>query len=259
MKGISKHSKPSALVIFALAMAGCSYQVNKGGGDNSGASAQSLNSFDALSASVFEPKCVSCHSASNASGGVDLSNYQSIMSNPGLVVAGSPNASRVFTEVQSGDMPENGPALPAQEVQAIQDWILAGAPNGDFPPSNPSQAPSAPGTPAPEPQPQPQPQPTPRTTPVPQPVVATYSQVQNRILTQACIQCHSGSRPSGRVDLTSFKAIMANSKKLAVAGDAAHSLLYTEIKSGSMPPRGKLSQDLITLMKDWINDGAKNN
>jgi hypothetical protein len=61
------------------------------------------------------------------------------------------------------------------------------------------------------------------------------------------------------VDLTSYKAIMANVKKLAVAGDPKHSLLYTEIESATMPPKGPaVAKDLAQLMSDWIAGGAKN-
>ena len=52
---------------------------------------------------------------------------------------------------------------------------------------------------------------------------------------------------------------MASPKNLVIAGEPSLSLIYTEIDSGSMPPKDpKLSESLIQLMNDWITNGAKN-
>ncbi len=37
------------------------------------------------------------------------------------------------------------------------------------------------------------------------------------------------------------------------------SILYTEVKSGSMPPTGALKQAQIQMILDWIRNGAPNN
>ena len=45
------------------------------------------------------------------------------------VTAGSPNSSALFTETNSGSMPKGGSKLNAAALQAIKDWITAGAKN----------------------------------------------------------------------------------------------------------------------------------
>lgn len=39
----------------------------------------------------------------------------------------------------------------------------------------------------------------------------------------------------------------------------ANSVLYTEVKSGSMPPTGALKPSDVQKILDWIRNGAKNN
>jgi hypothetical protein len=234
-------------VTVLLQASACSFHEQKLAPGESGSSAQDLNSFDALNSTIFQPQCAHCHSGSGASGGVDLSSYQTIKANSGLIVAGDPKSSKIYTEVESGDMPDGGSPLTAVEVQAIGDWILAGAPDGSFTYVQPTQPPGPATPPANPPPPQP-------------PKSATFTEVRAQIFAPLCVRCHAGAHPSGQVDLTSYQNIMANAKKLAVPGDASHSLLYTEIDGGSMPLRGpKLSSALIQLMGDWIAGGAKNN
>ena len=174
-------------------MSGCNYKVNNAAAE-SGVSAQQLSSFEALRANIFEPKCTQCHSGSGAKGGVDLSSYQSIMSHAGLITAGDPSASLVYTDVASGDMPDGGPALAGNEVKAIQDWIIAGAPNGSFAVSPPSTSP----VPIEIPSPAPNPTPVPRPTPVAKPPtgISYVADIQQKIFNQSCTRCHSGPNPS---------------------------------------------------------------
>jgi hypothetical protein len=101
---------------------------SQGGSPAGPVSEVSLKTFSDISANVFQPKCVRCHNASLSKGNVDLSSYNSIVSNAGLVVPAHSEQSRIFNEVQSGAMPDGGPPLSAAEVKAIGDWITAGAP-----------------------------------------------------------------------------------------------------------------------------------
>lgn len=241
------------LSIVSLTLSSCNYHVDKAStSDNSGFTAQQINSFATLKANILDTKCARCHGVT-VKGGVDFSNYNSIMNNPTLVVIGHPEESRIYTEVVGGDMPQDAPALSASDIAAISDWIEAGAPNGDFV-VNPRPTP----TPAPVPTPTPTPAPIP--TPTPVPAVASYKDVQSQLFDKSCVRCHSGTSPSGRIDLSSYAKTMANSKKAIVAGSPTQSLAYTEITSGSMPPKGvKIDPKLVQLLKDWITGGAKNN
>ncbi|MGZ3694526.1 MAG: c-type cytochrome domain-containing protein [Bdellovibrionota bacterium] len=242
---------PKYLVVAVLVamLVGCSFQENKL--PEASLKSTDLNSFAALSANIFEPRCVQCHSGPSASGGVDISSYAAIMSVRGVVELRDPKGSKIFTEVESGDMPDNGLALSAVEVKAISDWILAGAPNGEFTPAEgepPAPAPPIPAPPIPTQPPKP-----------PVPTAPRYAEVQSRIFNTSCVSCHSGAKPKAGVNLSSFQTLMANPKaKLVVAGMADKSLVYSEILRGSMPPKGKIAAADIALLRDWINQGAHN-
>jgi hypothetical protein len=43
------------------------------------------------------------------------------------VVVGNPNSSKLYTEINSGAMPEGKPKLPANLIKLVADWIRAGA------------------------------------------------------------------------------------------------------------------------------------
>lgn len=206
--------------------------------------AEQLTSFKALKANIFDPKCSRCHSSSNTKGGVDLSTYITIMSNPGLIMSGNSVKSLIYTEVQDGSMPQDNPPLSALEVKAIQDWINVGAPDGEFNTSQPTTPPAVPLPPV--------------VTPPVQEV--SYKQVQTQIFNQSCVKCHSGLKPSGAINLSSYAELMGNTKKVIISGKAVLGLVFTEIQSGSMPPRGpSVDATLTKLLQDWINQGAKNN
>ena len=82
------------------------------------------------------------------------------------------------------------------------------------------------------------------------------------IFEQNCLQCHSGSQPSGRLDLSSYAGIMAGGGTGQVVNpdDAGGSLLVSMVRSGQMPKVGtKLTPDQVTILENWINSGAKDN
>lgn len=75
---------------------------------------------------MLEAKCVVCHSARNAAGGVDLSGDWGR-----YVVPGKPEQSLLF-QVVDGEkprMPKAGAKLSAGEREALRSWIAAGARN----------------------------------------------------------------------------------------------------------------------------------
>lgn len=73
-----------------------------------------------------------------------------------------------------------------------------------------------------------------------------------------CIRCHSGERAADGVLLGSYEDVMTQ----VVAGNAEASELY-EVISGPTPemPKGQppLPEPTVHLIRDWINQGAKNN
>lgn len=104
----------------------------------------------------------------------------------------------------------------------------------------------------------------------------TLTQIQNEIFTPSCAasNCHGGAQPplltSGNSygQLVGVTSSQAPSRKRVEAGNAGASYLINKLEntqssvggSGTvMPPSGALSSSLIQKVKDWINDGAKNN
>ena len=83
--------------------------------------------FSSINTSILQPKCTSCHSGSGASGGIDLSSYSSVIA--AAVTAGNPSTSKLYTATSGGLMPPGGSQLSSTSLQAISDWITAGAAN----------------------------------------------------------------------------------------------------------------------------------
>jgi hypothetical protein len=73
-----------------------------------------------------------------------------------------------------------------------------------------------------------------------------------------CVGCHSGTTPPNMKDNS-----YANLSGYIVTGDADASVLYKSLLGTGgislMPPGSKWSQAKIDLVKNWINQGAKDN
>jgi len=91
---------------------------------------------------------------------------------------------------------------------------------------------------------------------VPSPnIPVNYATDIQPIFTKGC-RCHKSGGPSP--DLTagnSYESLMTNN--LVVAGDAASSVLYQEVSTGGMSAYCDATS--AGLIKNWINQGAKNN
>lgn len=78
------------------------------------------------------------------------------------------------------------------------------------------------------------------------------------VLTSKCVSCHSGENPPHGILLDSYNEVV----KYVVAGNAEESELY-EVISGPSPqmPKGQppLPEQTVRLIRDWINQGAKDN
>ncbi len=88
------------------------------------------------------------------------------------------------------------------------------------------------------------------------------------ILTTSCAlntQCHSGTTNAGlNLDLDSsvaYVSITTNKDHLLLGSSPTATLLYTEVESGEMPkpPNSPLSANQISLILNWIKQGALNN
>ncbi len=77
-----------------------------------------------------------------------------------------------------------------------------------------------------------------------------------------CVSCHSGTGPSGSYDLTSRAGALgpgSDSVANVIPGNASSSLLWQRLDDGSMPPAGRLDTVPIANVRNWINQGAKDN
>ena len=66
---------------------------------------------------------------------------------------------------------------------------------------------------------------------------------------------------ASELDLRTYTSLMAGSNNEAVIVESNHSnsLLWQKVSSGAMPPSGNLTTDQITLISNWINEGAIEN
>ena len=70
-----------------------------------------------------------CHDPGTQKG-LDLSTQAKGYSTvKGKLVVGSPNSSKIVTQLSSGSMPQARPKMPAADLAIIKAWIMAGAPN----------------------------------------------------------------------------------------------------------------------------------
>jgi hypothetical protein len=87
------------------------------------------HTYNAVFKTMFEGRCLFCHSGSEPRAGLDLSSYESMLaggdSGPALV-PGDPAASLILQR-QSQSRPHFGQMLD-DEIEALTEWIAAGAP-----------------------------------------------------------------------------------------------------------------------------------
>jgi hypothetical protein len=98
----------------------------------------------------------------------------------------------------------------------------------------------------------------------------SFSRDVQPILNENCRECHTpggaGFQASG-LDVTSYQALMKGGKygPLVIPGDAFTSTLNMLVEGRADPSlqmphnRKKLSDQDIQILKDWVDQGAKNN
>jgi len=81
---------------------------------------------------IFERRCVKCHGGERTEEGLVLKTYADVMAgsvNGPVIEPGNAVDSYLVEQITSGKMPKRGPRLLPAEIQAISDWIDAGAPD----------------------------------------------------------------------------------------------------------------------------------
>jgi hypothetical protein len=80
------------------------------------------------------------------------------------------------------------------------------------------------------------------------------------ILRAKCVRCHGGEKVKGDLDVRSKAALVKGGESGAavVAGSSEKSLLWVKVAADKMPPdKDKLSESEKTLIRAWIDAGAK--
>ena len=90
-------------------------------------------SFNADILPILMNRCAfaGCHVAGGP-GGIDLRTYDAVIAggnDDDTVIAGDARESELVEQIVEGEMPPDGPPLPAAQIQLIIDWINEGAKN----------------------------------------------------------------------------------------------------------------------------------
>ncbi len=78
------------------------------------------------------------------------------------------------------------------------------------------------------------------------------------LLATRCLECHSGAKPKGGLDLSSRETAMRGGESGAViaAGKPDDSLLWLRVRDEEMPPEHPLPAGERKILRDWIAAGA---
>lgn len=93
----------------------------------------------------------------------------------------------------------------------------------------------------------------------------SYEKDIKPIFADKCLSCHAGSKPKGKLDLSTYANLMKGGKRGAdlVAGKSSESFLYrfsAHKERPVMPPESDddpLTPEQLALVKLWIDQGAK--
>ncbi|MEC9094700.1 MAG: PSD1 and planctomycete cytochrome C domain-containing protein [Planctomycetota bacterium] len=88
--------------------------------------------------------------------------------------------------------------------------------------------------------------------------IIDFDQQVAPILVANCLECHTGPRAKGNLDLTTRRLMIqgGDSGPALVAGKPGKSPIWEKTFSGEMPPNQKLSAEEQSILKNWISQGA---
>ncbi|MBI2958099.1 MAG: c-type cytochrome [Chloroflexi bacterium] len=204
------------------------------------ASLGAVPTYTAEAPKLFQQHCAACHRIAGTGGtvGPDLSavgSFRSAVFLNGFIA--NPKAAN-----PASAMPAFDRTLSAAQIADLANYLAAQR-----------GAPAPPATPAPLPVPA-----TPR--------AASFARDVMPLLQRSCLPCH-GSAAQGGLNVTTYNSLMTTGAHAPTisAGQADNSLLYGVLVGPSsgvpqMPPGGAaVPPDQLKLVRDWINEGARNN
>jgi len=195
--------------------------------------------FIQIKAAIIDTQCLGCHNSERARGGVDLSSYQSTIEgkteNGKIIAKGDSEDSLFYTEVFNAQMPPRKP-LNEEEIALVKKWIDTGAKEGSEIPSDSADNEINFSK-----------------------LDVDYINLKEYILKDKCLNCHNTQRAKAEVDLSTYDSMFGFSEyfsTITTPGMPNQSALYTEVFSGNMPPKTKLSLEEIDYIRRWIEEGA---
>jgi len=179
---------------------------------------------------LFRAKCISCHNSEAGFGGFDtIGNLDQMILDQLIRPANGNNSRFVAASIGPASLMPPGSGLNAAETQLLSDWVNLGIGRG---PNTPLDPPIVPFTP-------------------------TFNSIFLNILQDKCLGCHRMGQARGGVRYDNYNATLNTGS--VVPGNANASEFFTEVESGSMPTAGNLNAAEITIIRDWINNGAPDN
>jgi Protein of unknown function (DUF1553)/Protein of unknown function (DUF1549)/Planctomycete cytochrome C len=78
------------------------------------------------------------------------------------------------------------------------------------------------------------------------------------LIASRCLDCHSGSKPDGKLDLSRLETALAGGSSGAaiVPGNSDDSLMWQRVVDGEMPPKHPLVEGEKSILQSWIAAGA---
>lgn len=167
-----------------------------------------------------------CHDAISKKDGVILTDYANIMREVKITNPAGSDLYKSLIETGEDRMPPAGP-LSTENISNVLTWIKQGAKNNSCDASASNCV----------------------TTNV------SFKNVIQPLLATNCTGCHSGTRPSGSIDLTTHANVQKYAANGQLYGSIVHQTGYKPMPSASV----KLSTCEIDQVKSWITAGSLNN
>lgn len=185
-------------------------------------------SYQLINESILKPKCISCH---GDSGSVSLETYSEVYGHIEKIKN---------VTITTRKMPKSPyPGLTNAELELFATWIMVGAP--EKPTSGAEDPPIK-----------------------VEPLEPNFISINNNILKNKCIVCHSVGNTAERVPLDSAEAMINSPLEIVIPGNPEESGLIISVSPNArklMPPKSSgiapVKQEEIEIIKQWIENGAK--
>jgi len=217
---------------------------------------------------LLQRKCWKCHGPEKAKSGFRLDSRAAALKggDDGVaIISGNSADSPLIHLVEDEDMPPKGAPLTKQEIVLLRSWIDHGAPWGTVAKPNPpagavkppqaeeaTQRENAPTLPAGEL--------VDLVLPPASGENVEFARDIHPLIQRKCAKCHGPENPKSRFRLDNrASALKGGAEGVAIIpGDSQNSPLIHLVADQEMPPEGEpLTQEEVTLLRAWIDQGAK--